>query len=128
MKELIRYGLIGVTGASLDFLAYAALVTWTSIQPGVASVLSVSLGIVNNFLLNYFFNFAVRDKFWLRLGAFFAVGALGIVISYVVIEWLVALDVNPLWAKVFSIPPIVVIQFVINKYVSFNPKLGKLLK
>lgn len=127
MRELIRYGLIGATGAGLDFLVFAALVTWTSIPVGFASVVSVSLGITNNYLLNYFFNFPVRNRFWLRLAAFFAVGIFGIVLSVVIIEYLVSLGVSPILAKVISIPPVVVVQFVINKYVSFHPRLEKLL-
>ena len=70
MGQLIRYCLIGVTGASLD-----AVLFWLMTRAGVyyqlANFISVTCGIVNNFFLNAFFNFKTKNRLLRRFCSFY---------------------------------------------------------
>jgi putative flippase GtrA len=119
-RELLLYAVIGGSGAFLDLLVYVILTRVLAIEPVVATILSVSVGIVNNFLLNTFLNFKLRTRLLLRFLSFYFIGLVGVVLSALII-WLFTevVDVGSLWAKVISIPPVVIGQFVANKNITF---------
>lgn len=119
-RNLILYGLIGGMGATIDFLLYLILIHFTNIPPSVASFLSVSVGIINNFILNSKYNFKTNDKILHRFTSFYVTGVFGAVLSSLLIFMLhdVA-KIDPTIAKIFTIPPVVFVQFLINKHVSF---------
>jgi putative flippase GtrA len=121
-RTLIVYGAIGIVGATLDFLSYTALVLWANMWPVAATIISVTLGIANNFLMNARWNFRVDDSLWRRWWMFYLVGLTGVVVSalaiWALVEWTPA---GPLMAKLISIPPVVLAQFIANKRYSFAP-------
>lgn len=119
-RELVLYAVIGVTGASLDLLVYLFLSGPLGVDPVLATILSVSVGITNNFLLNTFLNFRVRTRLWLRFLSFYLIGLVGVGLSALII-WVFTdpIDVGNLWAKLISIPPTVIGQFIANKYITF---------
>lgn len=119
-RELVLYAVIGATGALLDLLVYLLLVGQFGIDPVLATMLSVSVGIINNFFLNAFLNFRIRTRLWLRLASFYSIGLIGVALSALII-WVFTdiVDIGDFWAKVVSIPPTVVGQFIANKYITF---------
>ena len=68
-RQLVAYGLIGLSGATLDFLGYLVLYKYFGVAPPLASFISVTLGITNNFILNSRFNFKVSDNLWARFAS-----------------------------------------------------------
>ena len=120
-RQLVLYCLIGCTGATLDFLVYTVLVSSAGLYYQVANLLSVSIGIINNFFLNYFFNFKVRGGIWARLGSFYAIGMIGWALSAACL-WL-GVDViglNAVGAKLISIVFVTILQFLLNKFFTFK--------
>ena len=79
-KHLIKYCIIGCSGAGLDFLLYSLLVLLTPWHYQWINLLSTSCGILNNFFLNAWLNFKIKDHLLLRLCSFYAVGLIGIVL------------------------------------------------
>lgn len=119
-RLFIRYALIGVTGVTLDVLSYIIFLK-IGIAPVIATILSTSVGITNNFLLNYFFNFKTRDRMLVRYVKFYGVGLTGIFITAALVFILHdVLGLGPLVAKLITIPPVVIIQFLLNKKISFS--------
>lgn len=119
-RELILYGIIGASGAALDLLVFWLLTTYLGWHPVPATAVSVSLGIGNNFVWNAFINFKTRDRLLLRFLSFFAIGLIGVLLSMLLIFLLhdvVSLD--PLLAKLISIPVVVVGQFLANRSITF---------
>ena len=120
-RNFILYGLIGLTGATVDYLFYVLFYKVFGIPPEIASFLSVSIGILNNFILNAKFNFKMTDKLLKRFGSFYAIGLTGAILSsiliYVLVSWM---SVDPLVAKLITIPPVVLAQFIFNKMISFR--------
>ena len=121
-RLFVRYALIGVTGVGLDVLSYILFLK-LGIAPVIATVLSTSVGITNNFLLNYFFNFKSRDRMLVRYIKFYSVGLTGICITAALVFILHdILGLGPLVAKLITIPPVVIIQFLLNRYISFSDR------
>ena len=122
-RELIVYCMIGCSGASLDFVAYAMLTSWAGVHYQLANFLSVSIGIVNNFFWNYFFNFKTKDHMLIRLGSFYVIGMFGCALSAICL-WLFIekLGLGSLISKLATIFLVTVVQFCLNKHITFKKR------
>ena len=120
-RELVVYCIIGCTGATLDFVVYAGLIKWTGLHYQLANFVSVSLGIVNNFFWNSFLNFKMRDHLLIRLGSFYCVGMFGWALSagclWLLVEYIGS---NVIVAKLATIFFITIVQFCLNKFITFR--------
>lgn len=121
-KDFILYGLIGGLSASFDFLVYTLLVTiWPEMNIISANAYGVVCGISLSFILNRQYNFKVKDRTLRRFLIFFAVGLIGLAISSGLIYLSVDLwDWNKLIAKLFTIGVVSIIQFLLNKTITFK--------
>ena len=120
-RNLILYGIIGCCTASLDFLIFTGLTQCTSIHYIIANVISCSTGILCSFLLNRKYNFKVTDHTMRRMVVFFSVGVFGLFLSSVILHFCVDdLNWGELISKLTSIVIVVIIQFFLNKYISFR--------
>ena len=120
-----KYALIGVSGVVLDFILYTVLVQ-LGMSPIIASVISVSAGIINNFFLNAYLNFKKTSNLGRRFISFYLIGFTGVIISVLFIFVLHNIfGLHPLVAKLLSIVPIIIFQFLFNKSISFsdNPSI-----
>ena len=123
-KELIKYCIIGCSGALLDFIVYTILVSVLNMNYLLANALSVTIGITNNFFLNAYLNFKVTDNLFKRFISFYLVGMLGLIISEVMLYILVdIMNINSIASKIITIFVITIVQFLLNKTVTF--KKGK---
>lgn len=124
-RQLALYGIIGATGATLDLLFYILFYQALHIPPFFASFLSVSVGIVNNFILNNRYNFKSKDHTLTRFVSFYIIGCFGAILSALLILFLFnLLHIDPTVSKILTIIPVVLLQYYVNKRVSFsdNPK------
>ena len=125
-RNLIFYCLIGCSGAGLDFIIYTFFTSYTDIHYQTANILSCSCGIINNFILNYFFNFKTHDHFLLRLLSFYSVGLIGLGITSLLLYLLIdCMGVSKVIAKLAAIFIVTIIQYTFNKYISFRSKANK---
>lgn len=121
-REFVLYGFIGLSGALLDFILYLFFYHTLAIPPGIASFISVSFGILNNFILNSRFNFKIKDHPFFRFLSFYTIGVAGAVLSAIIIIVLFnGLGLSAAVAKLITIVPVVILQFFLNKRFSFNP-------
>ena len=120
-RSFVLYQLIGVSGVLLDLVLFLVLYNVVGLHEQVATAISTSAGITNNFLLNSFFNFRKRDGMLRRFARFYTVGLLGIglvaVLLLVFHSWL-GVDANVV--KIASMPVVAVFQFFLNKRWSFS--------
>ena len=117
-KSIGRYGLIGVTGVTLDAVAFSILVH-LSINPIFATVIGTSIGIGNNYVLNSRYNF--QESFSFTAGVrFMTVGVLGLIVSAVLLHMALSAGINPFHGKLLTIPPVVFGQFIANKFWTFK--------
>jgi putative flippase GtrA len=122
-RQFVFYCAIGLTGATLDFLLYCALVHWCRLHHQPANLISVSCGIANNFWLNALFNFRVRDRLWARFATFYAVGCFGIALSALMLYLGIdRLNMDKTLAKLATVALVVIVQYNLNRILSFRPK------
>jgi putative flippase GtrA len=120
-RSFVLYSVIGCSGVLLDLLVFLVLYNVFGMHEQLATAISTTLGIVNNFLLNSFFNFRVRDGMLRRFLRFYAVGIVGIGITAALLgvfsTWL---GVDPNIVKVVALPAVVAFQFTTNRKWSFG--------
>lgn len=120
-RQFLTYCVIGVSGVTLDFGLYWLLTHRFSIHYPTANFISISSGTLNSFWWNYHFNFKAQDRFWKRMGSFYLVGLAGWFVSDRIIHVLVeGMHLHLLLAKGISLPVVVVLQYSLNKAISFR--------
>lgn len=112
---------IGVSGVTLDLILFMVLYNIFHINEQLATWVSISAAITNNFLLNTFLNFKVKDHLLRRFARFYAVGLCGILLtSLLFLVFVDALDINANIVKIASLVPVLLLQYSLNKRWSFK--------
>jgi len=120
-RNIVLYGIIGSFAALIDFLIFRILTSINGFYYVFANIVSVSVGITISFSLNKRFNFRVFDKVLKRFVVFALIGLSGLLISSVIIFVLVDLfDLNKTLAKAMTIILLALVQFLLNKSITFN--------
>jgi dolichol-phosphate mannosyltransferase len=135
--DFLLYVSIGFTGLTLDLITFIVLVRIFHMGELIANPISMSVGIVNNFFLNAYFNFKKTDRLLSRLASFYSVGVVGIIVGDIIL-WLfndvLGPHVHTVLAffsaavasyqlelvKAVSIVIIAVMQYFLNKRFSFK--------
>jgi len=125
-RQFVLYCLIGGSGVTLDFLTYSALLKTAAVNNlQVANAAGYSCGTVLSFVLNARFNFNTRDWLALRFLAFCTIAFLGWAASAGALWLLVArFEVNKYLAKLLTIVIVVLLQYNLNRLVSFRKTAG----
>jgi len=117
----IKYSIFGATGSLIDFTIFYSLAKIIGIQYLIANVISISIGTLNNFILNAFFNFRLKDRLLVRFVKYYCIGlgALGVssLLLYIFID---LLGINVALSKIATIGIIILVQFNLNKTFSFK--------
>ena len=120
-RDLIIYGIIGGFCAILDFIVYSALCFVLPFL--VVNIISTHCGIFCSFYLNRKYNFKVEDKTFRRFLIFYAVGLSGLAVSEILLGFMVnKIGVEKLIAKLLTIVVVALLQFVLNKFITFKTK------
>lgn len=120
-RNLILYGIIGGFCAALDFGIYTILCYFDIIPYLWANVISIHAGIFTSFVLNRSINFKVKDKTAVRFVSFYSVGLAGLGISELMLYLMVTIGgLNEVLCKLLSIVVVALVQFVLNKYITFK--------
>ena len=97
------------------------LVKFAGMPYQVANAIGYAMGTVISFGLNVCFNFKVSDKIALRLASFFSVAFLGWLASAGLLYLLVGrCRLNPYYAYVIVIIVVVLLQYNLNRRISFK--------
>lgn len=79
------------------------------------------MGIFTSFVLNRSLNFKVKDKITMRFMSFYMVGIVGLGISELMLYVMITKGGwNEIICKLFSIIVVALIQFLLNKYITFR--------
>jgi len=125
--QFLLYCLCGGIGVSTDYLIYYSALTF-GLWYQAANVLGYLSGTLVSFFLNRKITFAVHDKLVRRLTMFLGVAAIGFSASAVML-W-VLVDVMVLDAKIaklFTLPVVVLIQFFMNRRITFGHSITESL-
>jgi putative flippase GtrA len=120
-QQIIKYGIIGCCCVMIDFVVYWLLVQIVKMPYLYANIISVHCGIITSFFLNRHFTFKVKDRTFLRFISFYVIGITGLAISSGMLLFLVEkIELNELVSKAVTVVVVALIQFLLNKYISFR--------
>lgn len=119
-RNILLYGIIGVSAVVVDMLFFVVFYNLLHITPVISTMCSVAIATVYSFLLNAIYNFKTKDKIKERFFSFALVSIGGMVLSAVGIGLLDKIGIDPNMSKALSLPPIVILQYIFNKYLTFN--------
>jgi putative flippase GtrA len=117
----IKYCIIGCFGVSLDFIVFSVLTNLFDMYYQYANIISVNCGIINNFFWNRTWTFSCKDQSLKRFISFYIVGLIGLFLSSLFLYFFVDIfKFNVLLGKTITIILVVLIQFNLNKYITFT--------
>lgn len=118
--QFLLYCLCGGIGVTTDYLIYYSALSF-GLWYQTANVLGYLSGTLVSFFLNRKITFAVHDKLARRLAIFLGVAAIGFSASALMLWVLVDLTlVDAKIAKLFTLPVVVLIQFFMNRQITFK--------
>jgi putative flippase GtrA len=125
MQQFLLYCLCGGMGVSTDYAVF-----WLSVTGGLwyqgANLLGYLAGTLMSFALNRVFTFGMRDRTMQRLAMFLGVAAVGFAASAAMLWALVqGFHLDPRLAKVLTLPMVVVLQFTLNRRLTFQAARGQ---
>lgn len=119
-KNIVLYAVIGVSAVVVDMLFFAVFYNAFHIPPVTATIFSVAIATVYSFFLNIVYNFKTKDAIKKRFLFFVLVSLGGMTLSAIAIKILYDMGMNANLAKAISLPPIVILQFLFNKSLTFK--------
>jgi putative flippase GtrA len=123
--QFLLYCLCGGIGVTTDYLVYYAALTF-GVWYQTANVFGYLSGTLVSFFLNRKITFGVRDKLAYRLTMFLGVAAIGFSASAVLLWLLVDLmSVDAGISKLLTLPVVVIIQFSMNRRITFGKKTSE---
>ena len=125
-RQLVSYALFGCVCSAVDMLVFLALTSVGGLEPLVANVVSVAVGLTLSFFLNRQHTFHVTDRPLRRYAVFICVGVCGMCVQELVIAALTARAAAPLSlpfvAKLVALVTAGLLQFVLNRSVTFRQR------
>ena len=120
-RSFVLYGIIGISGVTIDFLIFSFLVKIIGLHYVISNIISVSIGLTNNFILNRKYNFRVYNRPIYRFISFYVIGIIGIAISTLLINLIVEnLGLPILLTKIIVTIIVVIFQYIGNRYITFK--------
>lgn len=120
-REILLYGVIGGSAALLDVGVFYLLYNFVDFSPTLATMTSVFAATIYSFTLNAFHNFRTKDRMAYRVVMFFSVSLLGLGLSALIVDYLTGVRmIDGNLAKIVSLPPIVLIQYLLNSRITFR--------
>ena len=120
IKLFTSFAFFGLVAAGVDFCIFGGLI-WIDLNPVFANVISSSFGIFTNYLLVSNFTFDVDYRNLRSLILFFTIAVVLLVLTSIFLSWLInSLNVNPLAAKLSTLPLSAVIKYVLNRRFTFS--------
>lgn len=143
-RQLIKYGIVGLIGLLIDMGIYYLLVmkldvnypfsgAISSILGGnmsipmldilISNIISSTLAVVNNFILNSYFTFKVTNNKFKRFISFVTIAIFGMMISSTLLTVFIGMfHLNDMLAKAIAVLIVAMVQFGINKVVTFRER------
>lgn len=125
-RQFLLYCVIGASGVTLDFSVYSILLKTGVLQYQAANAVGYASGTLLSFFLNAQFNFKVRDRMAIRLFSFCLVALLGWAASAVTLYLLVnRADLDKYLSKLITLAVVVILQYNLNRLISFRKSAPK---
>jgi putative flippase GtrA len=127
MKQEAQYAsaylIIGLMAMAIDLGLYFLLYIKFGVNPILATIVSVAVAILFGFVGNQKYNFKVKNNVIKRFISYASINSIGMVLSIIFIYIFNSiLGFNAGIVKVLSLGVIVSMQYLFNRFISFNKK------
>ena len=120
-SKFLKYGIVGVLGLVVDMGIFYLLHEVLQVNYIVSNVISSSLAVIHNFILNSLFTFKVKDKLLKRFVSFYTIALVGMAMSSgLLILMIDGMKMESMVAKMISVLVVAVIQYFLNKKLTFG--------
>jgi len=122
--QFLLYCFCGGIGVTTDYLTFCVAIKF-GVWYQAANISGYVAGTLVSFFLNRRITFGVRDQWLRRLSIFLGVAALGYLASALML-WLMVgqFKLDPRIAKLATLPVVVMIQFLLNRRITFNQRVN----
>lgn len=134
-KTLVKFGLVGFVGTTVDFLFYKIFINIFGMPPATSKGFSTEIAILNNFILNNYWTFRYRKtktNIWQKLGIFNVVSLGGLIVGVLIVKYL-HLTFGDGFVYIFgrhiaynnfyffaTIPPVMLWNFTVNHLITWR--------
>lgn len=120
MKIFAKYVSFGLIGVFADYIVFYALIKLGE-DYQISNFLGYFSGTALSFFLNRNYNFSVKDKVFIRLTYFYLTALVGYLLSVILLHVSVELFLlSPEISKILTLPFVAIVQFFLNKKISFG--------
>jgi putative flippase GtrA len=120
-SKFLKYGIVGCTGLIVDMGVFYLLHKMFGVNYIVTNIISSSLGVVNNFILNSLFTFKVKDKLMTRFISFYLIAIVGMILSSGLLAMMIdGFKMDSMVSKMISVLIVAVFQYFLNKKLTFG--------
>ena len=114
---------MGVVGLVVDMGLFYVFYEVVHINYILSNLMSSSLAVVNNFILNSIFTFKVKDKLIYRFISFYSIALAGMAVSSGMLAVLIdGLHWNSMISKAIAVFFVALIQYYVNKKLTFSER------
>lgn len=125
-RRFLLYALIGGGAVVVDVGLYTILAVPVGMHPLAANTTSTVVAMVLSFAANSILNFKVTDRIVARFLSFALVTGVGYVVSTLILLVLIeGVGANPVVAKGATLPVVLLLQYTLNKRITFATPEGR---
>ena len=122
-SSFLKYGIVGVFGLVVDMGIFYLLHEVLGVNYIISNIISSSLAVVHNFIMNSFITFKVKDRLLKRFVSFYLIALVGMAVSSgMLVVMIDGFSMDSMVAKMISILLVAVIQYFFNKKLTFRKK------
>lgn len=122
-SSFIKYAIVGCLGLVVDLGLFYLLHEVLDVNYLISNIVSSSLAVLHNFILNSFITFKVRDKLVQRFVSFYLVALIGMGVSSGILALMIdVLMLHSMFSKAVSVFIVAILQYFINKKWTFGEK------
>jgi len=120
-KKIIKFCVVGISGAIIDFTALICLVELFSVPILIANGFAFSLAVINNFIWNKTWTFRNTEKKYLKqFSQFVIIALIGLSLNILLMHLFVSIGLHYTLAKIIIVFIVGAWNFLTNKYWTFK--------
>ena len=125
-SKFLRYGIVGVFGLVVDMGIFYILHKMLGVNYIISNIVSSTMAVIHNFILNSVFTFKVKDKRLKRFVSFYMIALVGMALSSGLLAIMIdGFKMDSMIAKMISVFFVAIMQYFLNKKLTFRE--GRLL-
>lgn len=128
LKQLLKFFLVGISNTAIDFIVYIALTRIFHLYYLIAATISFVMAVTWSFNLNRRWTFKVKRGLVAQYCVFLLINTivtlLNVSILYLLVDYF---EVYDLLAKLVLTFFLGILNFTVNKFLTFRPKIEKII-